>query len=221
MARDYALLCAGGSFGEGYGPVVVSRKDLSREDLAKTTIAIPGERTSATLALRLCIPEVKTVNMPFDKVQQAVAAGEVEAGVIIHEGQLSFADDRLKGVLDLGAWWKAETGLPLPLGGNAVHKDLGWVAMSELGALIRDTVAYGLAHREEAVTHALSFARGLDRGRADRFVGMYVNDRTLDLGEDGKKSVQLFLQRAYDAKLIPSRPPVEFVETAKSLRRWP
>ena len=221
VARDYAMTCSGGSFGEGYGPVVVARKDLSRAELARTVIAIPGERTSATLALRLCLPGVKTVAMPFDKVQPAVAAGEIEAGVIIHEGQLSFGDDRLRGVLDLGDWWKAETGLPLPLGGNAVRKDLGWIAMAELGALIRDTVAYALAHREEALTHALSFARGLDRGRADRFVGMYVNDRTLDLGADGKKSVQLFLERAYEAKLIPMKPVIEFVETAKALRRWP
>ena len=222
VAGTYALLTAGASFGEGYGPIAISKKPMTVEDLKSVTVAIPGERTTAALALKLCVPGVKTVTMDFDKVLPAVAAGEVEAGVIIHEGQLSYQEEGLKPVVDLGVWWRQDTGLPLPLGGNAIHKDLGWVAMGEIGALLKASIAYGLAHREEALDYALSFGRGLDRARADRFVGMYVNERTLDLGADGRKAVQLLLGRAHEAGLIPRRVPIEFVEApAAAGRAWP
>jgi 1,4-dihydroxy-6-naphthoate synthase len=220
VARDYALLTSGGSFGDGYGPVVVARGPV---DLSRTTVAIPGERTTAALALRLHTPGVKTLVMPFDQVQPAVREGKVEAGVIIHEGQLSFEREGLQAAVDLGAWWREETGgMPLPLGGNAVRKDLGWAAMGELGALVRDSIDFGLAHREEALDYALGFGRGLDRAQGDRFVGMYVNARTREAGAVEQKAVQALLERAYEARLIPLRVPLEFVQTAAfANRRWP
>ncbi len=222
IARDYALLPTGGSFGEGYGPVVVARKGIPREELAKTVVAIPGERTTAALALRLYAPGVQTRVLPFDQVEDAVERGEVEAGVIIHEGQLGYAAKGLRSAVDLGAWWREETGLPLPLGANAVTKDLGWVAMGEIGALLRASIEYALAHREEALDYALAFGRGLERSQADRFVGMYVNERTLDWGTEGRRAILPLLDRALAAGLIPSKPPLEIVEVpATAGRKWP
>ena len=223
IARDYALMTSGGSFGDGYGPVVVARRPIPKEELRTLTVAIPGERTTAALALRLYAPGVKTVVMPFDQVQVAVREGRAEAGVIIHEGQLSFQAEGLVAAVDLGAWWRDETGgMPLPLGGNAVRKDLGWVAMGELGALVRASIDYGLAHRDEALDYALGFGRGLDRAQGDRFVEMYVNERTREAGAVEQKAIQALLGRAYDAKLIPVRAPLEFVQAAAvANRKWP
>ena len=220
VARDYALLTSGGSFGDGYGPVVVAKGPV---DLSRVTVAIPGERTTAALALRLHTPGVRTVVMPFDQVQAAVREGRAEAGVIIHEGQLSFQAEGLQAAVDLGAWWRDETeGMPLPLGGNAVRKDLGWAAMGELGALVKASIDYGLAHRDEALDYALGFGRGLDRAQGDRFVGMYVNERTREAGAVERKAVQALLARACEAKLIPANVPLEFVQTAASMtRKWP
>lgn len=223
IAADYALVTSGGSFGDGYGPVAVAKRPMTRDDLLKTSVAIPGERTTAALALRLYAPGVKTVVMPFDRIQDAVRSGEVEAGVIIHEGQLSYEREGLVAAVDLGVWWRGETGgLPLPLGGNAIRRDLGWVAMGEIGALIRESIDHALSHRTEALEYALGFGRGLARDQADRFVGMYVNRRTQEAGAEEQKAVRLLLDRAYAAGLIPVKAPLEFVAAAKtSARRWP
>lgn len=206
----YALLNSGASMGEGYGPKVVSRSALAPEDLAGREVAVPGEWTSANLALRLFQPTAVVTNMPFDRITQAVTTGQVEAGVIIHEGQLTYRDEGLMKVADLGEWWKRETGLPLPLGGNAVRRDLGRETIERLGGLLRDSIRFGLEHRAEALNYALQFGRGLDEEDGDRFVSMYVNERTLDYGEDGRRAVQLFLDRGFQAGLIPHRVEVDF-----------
>ncbi|MFQ5655659.1 MAG: menaquinone biosynthesis family protein [Planctomycetota bacterium] len=208
----YALLNHGASMGEGYGPVVVAREPGGVELLAGRTIAIPGEWTSAALALRLRLPEARTVALPFDRIIDAVLEGEVGAGVIIHEGQLTYRDAGLHAVIDLGVWWAEVTaGLPLPLGGNAIRRDLGAETIRGVSRILRESISYALEHRDEALAHAESFGRGLDRERCDRFVGMYVNRRTLDYGEDGREAVRCFLRRGHEAGLIPSTPEPEFV----------
>jgi 1,4-dihydroxy-6-naphthoate synthase len=206
IARRYLLLPHGASFGDGYGPVVVSRRPLSRDELAGVVVAIPGLRTSAALALALWCPGVSTRVLPFDEILPAVASGLVEAGVLIHEGQLTFGSEGLALAVDLGAWWKEETGLPLPLGGNVVRRDLGAETIEKVSAAILDSITYGLAHRPDALAHAMRYARGLDPNQADRFVGMYVNDWTLSYGEAGRRAVRLFLDRAAQNGLVP---PVE------------
>jgi 1,4-dihydroxy-6-naphthoate synthase len=210
LKDTYALLPHGASMGEGYGPVVVSKEPLEADALRERTVAIPGEWTSAALALRLWAPGVATVPVAFDEILPKVAAGELDAGVIIHEGQLTYAEEGVHAVIDLGAWWQEETGLPLPLGGNAIRRDLDPETAGRVSTLLRDSIAHGLEHREKALDHAMEYARGLERGKADRFVGMYVNERTLDYGEDGRRAVQLFLDRAHEAGLIPERVEVEF-----------
>jgi 1,4-dihydroxy-6-naphthoate synthase len=210
LKDTYALLPHGASMGEGYGPVVVSKEPLEADALRERTVAIPGEWTSAALALRLWAPGVATVPVAFDEILPKVAAGELDAGVIIHEGQLTYAEEGVHAVIDLGAWWQEETGLPLPLGGNAIRRDLDPETSGRVSTLLRDSIAHGLEHREKALDHAMEYARGLERGKADRFVGMYVNERTLDYGEDGRRAVQLFLDRAHEAGLIPERVEVEF-----------
>ena len=203
IAAAYALLPHGASFGDGYGPVVVSARPLGREDLGDAVVAIPGEKTSAALALRLWRPETRTSVVPFDEIQPAVRDGRFAAGVIIHEGQLTYADEGLHAVVDLGAWWRGETGLPLPLGGNVIRKALGAETMRAVAAVLGESIAYGLDHREEALSYAMRFARDLDRGRADRFVAMYVNDWTRGYGERGRQAVELFLARAAAAGFVP------------------
>lgn len=216
LADRYALMPSGASFGDGYGPVVVAREALSREELAGRRVAIPGELTTAHLALRLWQPAVETVVVPFDRILETVAAGEVPAGVVIHEGQLTFGDVGLHAVVDLGSWWREETGEPLPLGGNGIRKDLPAELQARLCRLLRESIDYALEHRDEALAFALRYARGLetDRERADRFVGMYVNEWTRDYGAAGRRAVQGLLDRGYAAGLLPSRVEAEFVELA-------
>ena len=201
----YRLVAAGGSFGEGYGPIVASRRPVSA--LRGCRVAVPGLRTSAYLLLKVYEPSVDVVVMPFDRILPAVADGAVDVGLLIHEGQLTYGESGLAKVVDLGEWWTRETGLPVPLGGNAVRRDLGDGFAALATRIIRDSVAYSLTHREEALSHALTYARGLARPNADRFVGMYVNARTLDCGPEGWEAVRLLLRRGNDVGAIPFEPP--------------
>lgn len=212
VADRYALMPCGGSIGDGYGPLLVAREALDPGDLDGLTVAVPGTLTTAYLALKLFSPNAKTVVRPFDAILDEVQAGRADVGLIIHEGQLTYGGQGLHRVLDLGAWWKEETGLPLPLGGNAVRRDLGPALMARLTALVRETVVFSLAHRKEALAYAMSFARGMDPSIADRFVGMWVNDMTVDIGPRGRQAVQELLDRGHDAGVIPSRVRVDFVE---------
>ena len=207
----YALLNSGASLGDGYGPLLVARRPVRREDLAGTPVATPGKLTSARLALQLWQPGIACVDMPFDAVSDAVRRGEVTAGLIIHEGQLTYADEGLVKVADLGEWWTGETGTPLPLGGNVIRRDLGAELMRRVAGVLEASIRWALEHRGEALDHALSFGRGVDRARGDRFVGMYVNDATLDYGERGRRGVELFYRRASEAGLIPRAPRLDFV----------
>ncbi|MCI0651618.1 MAG: ABC transporter substrate-binding protein [Planctomycetes bacterium] len=212
LHERYALLNHGASMGEGYGPVVVARGPLSRGELAEEVVAIPGTWTSAALALRLWQPEVRVQVMPFDRILDAVLDERVAAGVLIHEAQLTYREAGLHAVVDLGAWWHSETGgLPLPLGGNAIRRDLGEPTMRAVSAILRASIAHALAHREEALDFAERFGRGLNRAQADRFVGMYVNPRTLDYGDDGRTAVREFLRRGADANLVQEIPALEFI----------
>jgi len=212
LADRYVLLPHGASMGEGYGPCLVSRGPVDRDAIASSTVAVPGELTSAYLALKLWEPRVQTVVMPFDAILEAVRDGKVELGLIIHEGQLTYADEKLVLVEDLGRWWKQETGLPLPLGGNVIRRDLGPELIPRISDYLRRSIAYALDHREQAMDYAMGFARGLDRQTADDFVSMYVNSRTLDYGADGREAVRLFLARGVEAGIVPGPVTVEFAE---------
>ena len=211
LADRYAFLNSGASMGEGYGPVLVARDSMSSDCLEEKVVAIPGEKTSALLALRLHSPGVTTRVIRFDEIIPAVITGKVDAGLVIHEGQLFYGREGLKKVLDLGEWWGGETGLPLPLGGNVVRRDLGPEQVGQIAALIRESIGYALDHREEALEYALEFGRGLTAEEGDEFVGMYVNDRTLDYGEEGRKAVQVFLDRGFEAGLVPQRVEAVFI----------
>lgn len=213
VADKYALLASGASMGEGYGPKIVAREPMTVEQLRGKTIAVPGTMTSAFLALQLALgKDVPVVQMDFNAVLPAVAAGEVAAGVIIHEGQLYYQDKGLHQVLDLGVWWNEQTGgLPLPLGGNVVRKDLGDAMIDKVARLIKESIQYALDHRQEALDYALTYARDLDPGLADEFVGMYVNQRTVDYGPEGRKAVKLFLDRGAEMGLVPGPLPIQFV----------
>ena len=212
LADKYALLPHGASIGDQYGPRLVAREPMSRTDVRGKRVAIPGPLTSAFLALRLYEPDFIPVPTPFDEIEDAVERGDVDLGLLIHEGQLTFADRGLHLVADMGEWWFTETGLPLPLGGNVVRKDLGTALTREISRHLKASIAYGLQHRKGALDHAMQYARGLERSRADTFVGMYVNDWTLDYGDRGRKAVRLFLQRGHDSGFIPKRVDVEFVD---------
>jgi 1,4-dihydroxy-6-naphthoate synthase len=214
VLERYALLPTGSSMGDGYGPRIVTRKDsgLALADLRGRRTAIPGEMTTAALALRLCLGDVDTEVVPFDEIGARVAGGDFDAGLLIHEGQLTYADEGLDLILDLGAWWKQETGLPLPLGGNAIRKDLGTTRMREINRILRASITAGLEHRSQALDHALQYARNMDKDRADSFVAMYVNDFTLDYGETGRKAVAELLRRGADAGILPRVAQLEFVE---------
>ncbi len=210
--RDkYVLLDCGASFGEGYGPIVVAAKALKKEELAGRRIAVPGLKTSAYLTLKLFEPNFEPVVMPFDKILDAVKNGVVEAGLLIHEGQLLFSQLGLHRVIDLGIWWQEQTGLPLPLGGNAVRRALGPEVGRMIARTIRESVEYGLEHRDDALKYAMQFARDMETELADKFVGMYVNKWTLGYGERGKKAVSEFIQRGTSAGLLPAPPAVDFL----------
>lgn len=211
LQDNYALMACGGSVGEGYGPMIVSSRKLSLNQVRKVRIAVPGTLTTAYLALKLFAPEVETAVVPFDKIIPAVVAGEFEAGLIIHEGQLTYANDGLIKLLDLGQWWREQTSLPLPLGGNAIRRSLGTETMLVTTNALRDSIQHALDHREEALTYAMQFARDLDATLANRFVGMYVNERTLNYGEDGKEAIRKLLDMGYERGIIPHRAHVDFV----------
>lgn len=213
LADRYQLMPSGASFGDGYGPVVVAREPFGRGDLAGLTVAIPGELTTAHLALRLWQPEVKTIVVPFDRVLDVVQEVQADAGVVIHEGQLTYADQGLAKVVDLGEWWKEETGGPLPLGGNGIRRDLDPGLKLRLCGLLTESIEFGLGHREEALGYARRYARGIedDAERSDRFVRMYVNEWTRGYGEEGRRAVQLLLDRGAEAGILPRRVEAEFV----------
>jgi len=215
LAERYALLASGASMGDGYGPRLVSRgvrPGDPRRTLRGRRIAIPGSLTTAHLALRLYQPDFEPVVMPFDVIEEAVERGEIELGLLMHEAQLTYADHGLILWEDLGGWWKSETGLPLPLGGNVVRRDLGEAVILQVARDVRASVAYALAHRDAALTHARRFTRGLSEERTDTFVGMYVNEWTLDYGPVGRQAVQVLLDRGAAAGIIPAGVHVEFVE---------
>jgi 1,4-dihydroxy-6-naphthoate synthase len=207
----YALLPSGGSVGDGYGPMIVAPRAYSESEIKTKRIAIPGTLTTAYLALQLFAPGVETVTVPFDEIIPQVLAGQHEAGLIIHEGQLTYDKSGLHRIVDLGKWWQKVTGLPLPLGGNAIRRSLGHELMVSVGQALRDSIQYALDHREEALAYAMQFARDLDPQLADRFVGMYVNERTLDYGPDGREAVKRLLDMGHKAGIIPQEARVEFV----------
>jgi 1,4-dihydroxy-6-naphthoate synthase len=210
LLDKYQLLPHGASMGDRYGPIVVARRD-GASTVKGRRIAIPGTLTTAYLVLRLYEPSFDYVVVPFDQIQQFVLAGKADAGLLIHEGQLTYADEGLKKVVDLGEWWADRTGgLPLPLGGNIIRRDLGPEMIRKVSKLLHDSIAYALSHRKEAVEYAQQFGRGLDKERTDRFVGMYVNDLTLGYGERGRKGVERLMTEAFEKGLIPKRVPVEF-----------
>jgi 1,4-dihydroxy-6-naphthoate synthase len=210
LVDKYALLPHGASMGDRYGPLVVSRTG-GVTSVKGRKVAIPGTLTTAYLALRLYEPDFEYVVVPFDQIQQHVLEDKAEVGLLIHEGQLTYAEEGLKKVVDLGEWWADRTGgLPLPLGGNIIRRDLGPEMIRTVSKLLHDSIAYALSHRKEAVEYAQQFGRGLDRDRTDKFVGMYVNDLTLGYGERGRKAVERLMNDAFDKGLIPKRVPVEF-----------
>jgi len=210
LTDKYLLLPHGSSMGDDYGPIVVARAD-GPSSLEGITVAVPGTLTTAFLALRMYDPNVEFVVMPFDRIQEAVRAGEVAAGLLIHEGQLTYGDEGLKKIVDLGEWWSERTGgLPLPLGGNVIRRDLGPATIAKVSKLLHESIAYALSHRQEALDYALQFGRGLDRAKADRFVGMYVNELTLEYGERGRAAVRRLFDEAWEKRLIPKRIEVEF-----------
>ncbi|NBT63574.1 MAG: ABC transporter substrate-binding protein [Planctomycetia bacterium] len=212
LSDKYALLSSGCSMGDRYGPMVVAKKAYTIEELKNLRIAVPGTLTTAFLSLSLLLgSKFQYEIVPFDEILNAVEQGKVDAGLIIHEGQLTFQNQGLKLVVDMGVWWYEKTGLPLPLGGNVVRKDLGADIISEASRLIRESIHYGLNHRKEALAYALQYGRDLDTGLADKFVGMYVNDWTVDYGEKGRKAVQLLLNEGHKAGVIPHPVLVEFV----------
>jgi 1,4-dihydroxy-6-naphthoate synthase len=211
LADKYALLGHGASMGDNYGPIVVARADGGPHKVKGARVAIPGTLTTAYLALRLYEPDFDYVVVPFDEIQQAVLDGKAEAGLLIHEGQLTYADEGLRKIVDLGEWWSERTGgLPLPLGGNIIRRDLGTEMIGKVSKMLHDSIAYALSHRQDAVQYAEQFGRGLDRERTDKFVGMYVNDLTLGYGERGRKAVERLMSEAFEKGLIPRRVPVEF-----------
>jgi len=211
IQENYALLPSGGSLGEGYGPMIVAKHAYSAAEIARRRIAVPGTLTTAYLVLHLFAPGIETDFVPFDRIIPELLEGKHEAGLIIHEGQLSYAKLGLQRVIDLGKWWREQTGLPLPLGGNAVRRSLGPEVRSSVAAALRESIQYGLDHRDEALAYAMQFARDLDTQLADKFIGMYVNERTLDYGADGREAVRRLLEMGHEAGIIPHKARVEFV----------
>jgi 1,4-dihydroxy-6-naphthoate synthase len=212
LSDRYALLPHGASMGDRYGPRLVTRSPMKKQDIRGRRIAVPGPLTSAYLALRLYEPDFEAVFTPFDQIDASVLRGEVDAGLLIHEGQLTYGAQGLNLVADMGEWWFQETGLPLPLGGNIIRKDLDKALRQKVSRHLRDSIAYGLDHRASALDHAMRYARGLERQDADTFVGMYVNDWTLDYGERGREAIRLFLKQGVDSGIIPHAVTIEFAD---------
>lgn len=212
VCDKYALMPCGASIGYKYGPMVVAKKPLSKEQLSQVKIAIPGKLTTAYLALQLYQPQLQVVEMPFDQILNAVADGKVDAGLIIHEGQLTYEKMGLSKIVDLGAWWFEETALPLPLGGNVVRKDLGVPLSKDVSRLLQKAIVYSLEHRAEALEYALTFARDMEKDLADKFVGMYVNEFTVDYGELGRKALTRLFQMAYERGIVNKPVNIEFIE---------
>src|SRR5579883_3007859 len=208
---NYALMPCGGSVGEGYGPMIVAARAFTQSEIKRKRIAVPGKLTTAYLALRLFAPGIEVEVAPFDQIIPQVLEGRHEAGLIIHEGQLTYAKSGLHRVVDLGKWWQKVTGLPLPLGGNAIRRELGPELMRSVNHALRESIQYALDHREQALAYAMQFARDLDPQLADKFVGMYVNERTLDYGPDGREAVRRLLEMGHNAGIIPITPQVEWV----------
>lgn len=211
LQDNYALMACGGSVGEGYGPMIVAPKSLSLDEVKKVRIAIPGTLTTAYLALKLFAPEVETAVVPFDRIIPEVLAGNYQAGLIIHEGQLTYSQNGLYKVLDLGQWWREETNLPLPLGGNAIRRSLGDELMLTVTSALRESIQHGLEHREEALSYAMQFARDLDPDLANKFVGMYVNERTLNYGDDGREAIRKLLNMGHERGIIPHPVKIDFI----------
>ena len=212
VQTNYTLMGCGGSVGEGYGPMIVSSRRLAPGDLNKVRIAIPGTLTTAYLALKVFNPELQTETVPFDKIIPEILAGKYDAGLIIHEGQLTYSSSGLYRVVDLGVWWRETTGLVLPLGGNAIRRSLGPEAHRIISKALRDSIQHALDHRDQALEYAMQFARDLDTSLANRFVSMYVNDRTLDYGADGRKAIRKLLDLGHERGIIPIAPLVDFVD---------
>jgi 1,4-dihydroxy-6-naphthoate synthase len=212
VQHNYTLMGCGGSVGEGYGPMVVASRALSPEDLKRVKIAVPGTMTTAYLALKIFNPELQTEVVPFDKIIPEIQAGNFEAGLIIHEGQLTYSASGLQKIVDLGVWWREATGLVLPLGGNAVRRSLGKETLHIVTKAVRDSIQHGLDNREPALEYAMQFARDLDSRLANRFVSMYVNERTLDYGADGRAAIRKLLDLGHERGIIPIAPLVDFVD---------
>ena len=211
LQDNYTLMACGGSVGEGYGPMIVASRSFTLDGIRRVRIAVPGTLTTAYLALKLFAPEIETAVVPFDRIIPEIHAGNFEAGLIIHEGQLTYSQSGLQKVLDLGQWWRDEVGLPLPLGGNAIRRSLGHDTTRIVTQALRDSIQHGLDHRDEALTYALQFARDLDQVQANKFVGMYVNERTLDYGEDGREAIRRLLTLGHERGIIPHPAKVDFV----------
>ncbi len=211
IQEQYALMACGGSVGDGYGPMIIATRPYDLDEIRGVKIAVPGTLTSAYLALKLFAPEIETEVVPFDQIIPQVLAGNYHAGLIIHEGQLTYSKSGLSRILDLGIWWRELTGLPLPLGGNAIRRSLGEPAMLTVTQALRDSIQYGLDHRDEALAYAMQFGRDLDTNLADKFVGMYVNERTLDYGDDGRDAIRRLLAMGHERGIIPHPVHVDFV----------
>jgi len=211
IQENYTLMACGGSVGDSYGPMIVASKNYTLDEVKKLRIAVPGTLTTAYLTLKLFAPEIETVTVDFDKIIPAVVSGEFDAGLIIHEGQLTYARDGLKKILDLGVWWHDQTGLPLPLGGNAIRRSLGPEVQTITTNALRESIQHALDHREAALEYAMQFARDLDTSLANRFVGMYVNERTLNYGDDGREAIRKILEMGYERGIIPTKAHVDFV----------
>jgi len=211
LQEHYTLMACGGSVGDNYGPMIVAAKPYTLDEVKKLRIAVPGTLTTAYLTLKLFAPDVETVTVDFDKIIPAVVSGEFDAGLIIHEGQLTYARDGLTKILDLGVWWHEQTGLPLPLGGNAIRRSLGHEVQLITTNALRDSIQHALDHREQALEYAMQFARDLDPTMANRFVGMYVNDRTINYGDDGREAIRKLLNMGYEHGIIPHKAKVDFV----------
>lgn len=207
---NYALMTSGGSVGENYGPMIVSTRPFSLDEIKHVRVAVPGTLTTAYLTLKLFAPEIETATLPFDQIIPAVQSGEYDAGLIIHEGQLTYGRDGLRKILDLGIWWQEQTGLPLPLGGNVIRRSLGPDVQKTVSDALRESIQHALDHREEALDYALQFARDLDTSLANRFVGMYVNERTLDYGADGREAIRRLLDMGFERGIIPHRAKIDF-----------